>query len=111
MNYLRSGTADAAFGAPAARIFAEAVRLYQAGRLPEAAKHCEEALGREPLHNGAQQLLGALYVQGGKIESGLALLAAAVAALPEDPRRATILGWRSRRPVGTQRPPRNTRRL
>ena len=92
VNHLRSGTAEAAFGAPAARIFAEAVRLYQAGRFPEAAKRCEEALGREPMHNGAQQLLGALYVQGGKIESGLALLAAAVAALPEDPEARNNLG-------------------
>lgn len=92
VNHLRSGTADAAFGAPAARIFAEAVRLHQAGRFAEAAQRCEEALGREPMHHGAQQLLGALYVQRGKIESGLALLAAAVAALPEDPEARNNLG-------------------
>jgi len=92
VNRLPTGPTDATFGAPAARIFEEAVRLHQAGCLAEAAQRGEETLRREPAHHGARQLLGALHVQHGKIETGLALLAAAVAAKPEDPEARNNFG-------------------
>ncbi|HVC60907.1 MAG TPA: sulfotransferase [Acetobacteraceae bacterium] len=67
---------------PIARIFEEAVRLQQRGRVREAAGRHEMVLRQDPYHLGSLQLLGVIHAQQGRLEQALALLGKAVERHP-----------------------------
>jgi tetratricopeptide (TPR) repeat protein len=67
---------------PVVRLFEEAVRLQQHGRLREASERHEQVLRQAPDHLGSLQLLGIIHARQGRPERGLTLLRKAVERHP-----------------------------
>ena len=65
-----------------ARALAEAVALFNAGRVAEALQHCERALGAAPQDAGLQQLQATLLLVQGDAAAALAAIAPVLARHP-----------------------------
>ncbi|HET7412979.1 MAG TPA: sulfotransferase [Pararhizobium sp.] len=70
---------------PHAAAIGEAIRLQQAGRLPEADGLYRKVLARNPGHPAANHFLGLLYHQSSRTEAGLPFLARSIDAEPDSP--------------------------
>jgi tetratricopeptide (TPR) repeat protein len=72
---------------------AQALALFQSGRLAEAESALQAILAATPDAAGALHILGCVYAQGGRAAEGLALIDRSIA---RDPRNASFLGNRAR---------------
>lgn len=74
------------------RVFSEAVRHHQAGRLAEAERHYRQILAVVPRHADSLHLLGVASFQAGRSDLAIELIEQALAAQPDYPEALCNLG-------------------
>ena len=74
------------------RIFAEAVRHHQAGRLVEAERHYRQVLAVAPRHADSLHLLGVASFRAGRADLAIELIGQALAVQPDYPEALCNLG-------------------
>ena len=61
-----------------------AVQHQQAGKLAEAESVCRQVLAYQPNHPDAQNLLGVIALQHGRVDDAIELIGKAIAAVPKN---------------------------
>lgn len=88
----RSSLANACSASDLQRIFTDAVRFHQAGRLLEAERCYRQVLAVDPRHADSLHLLGVAIFQAGNFELAIDLIGKALAIKPEFPEALNDLG-------------------